>query len=353
MQVITTEGVQPGERFEVWRDIVARTLRFRMEPLVPVDHAPGAETRFAAIGGVPLVTFEKGFTIRYSRTRAEIARSQAPYYFVQLQLAGLCQLLRGEEQFSLSVGDGVILDPLRDFEMTFPVPDKARRRVLVVGFPKEAMTTRMPRLASLHGAVLRRNMPLARLLAGYLLNGFDVADDLTPEAAALFAEHAVELLTQSLRESWAEVPQPSEARREALFVRACRLVNLRHGDPRLAPEPLARELGVSTRLLHRIFAEHGETVMKRVFVERLNRAENLLSAPEAAHRTVTDIAFSCGFNDSSHFGRVFAAHKSMTPTEWRRRGNIRATTVESKSGRPDLESIQTGWSTTDTSVMRP
>ena len=323
MQVITTEGVPPGERCEFWRDIVARgALRFRMDSLETANHAPHAEARLAAIGGLALVTFESAFTMRYSRTRAEIARSQPPYYFVQLQLAGPLQLQRGEQQFSLSVGDGFVVDPLREFEMTFAVPDNARRRTLVAGFPKEAMTTRMPRPESLHGAVLRRNMPLARLLAGYLLKGFDVADDLTPEAATLFGEHAVELLTQSLRESWGKAPQPSEAWREALFIRACRLVRLRHGDPRLAPEPLARELGVSTRLLHRIFAEHGETVMKRVFVERLNRAENLLSAPEAAHRTVTDIAFSCGFNDSSHFGRVFAAHKSMTPTEWRRRGNI-------------------------------
>jgi len=323
MQVITTEGVPPGERLEFWRDIVARgAMQFRMEPLGPVDDAPHAEMRLAAIGGLSLVRFESAFLLRYGRTRAELARSQAPYYFMQLQLAGRCQLRRGEEQFSLEVGDGCVEDPLREFEMTFAALDNGRRRTLVVGFPKEAMTTRMPRLESLHGTVLRRNMPLARLLAGYLLNGFDVADDLTPEAATLFGEHAVELLTQSLRESWAEAPQPSEAWREALFVRACRLVRLRHGDPRLAPEPLARELGVSTRLLHRIFAEHGETVMKRVFAERVDRAAKLLGAPEAAHRTVTDIAFSCGFNDSSHFGRVFAAEMLMTPTEWRRQENM-------------------------------
>jgi AraC-like DNA-binding protein len=60
--------------------------------------------------------------------------------------------------------------------------------------------------------------------------------------------------------------------------------------------------------------------MRRIFAERIGRAAHLLRVPEAAHRTVTDIAFSCGFNDSSHFGRVFAARMSMTPTDWRRRG---------------------------------
>jgi len=203
--------------------------------------------------------------------------------------------------------------------MTFAAPDNARRRTLVVGFPKEALATRILRPELLHGAVLQRNLPMTRLLAGYLLNGFDVADDMTPEAATLFGVHAVELLALSLHESWVERPQPSAAWREALFVRACRLVKLRHADPRLAPASLARELRVSTRLLHRVFAEHGETVMRRVFAERVDRAAKLLEAPEAAHRTVTDIAFSCGFNDSSHFGRVFAAQMSMTPSAWRRR----------------------------------
>lgn len=323
MQVITTEGVPPGERFEFWRDIVARgALHFRMEPLEPVDRAPHAEMRFAAIGGLALVKFESAFITRYSRTRAEIARSQAPYYFMQLQLDGRCQLQWGEEQFSLVVGDGFVADPLREFEMTFVAPDNARRRTLVVGFPKEALATRIPRPELLHGSVLRRNLPLVRLLAGYLLSGLDVADDMTPEAATLFEEHAVELLTQSLRESWAEQPQPSEAWREALFVQACRLIKLRHGDPDLAPEPLAQQLGVSTRFLQRVFAERGETVMKRIFAERVHHAAKLLCAPEAARRTVTDIAFSCGFNDSSHFGRVFAAQMLMTPTEWRRQANV-------------------------------
>jgi AraC-like DNA-binding protein len=58
--------------------------------------------------------------------------------------------------------------------------------------------------------------------------------------------------------------------------------------------------------------------MKFILAERLKGAARLLAAPEAAHRSVTDIAFSCGFNDSSHFGRVFAAKMGVTPTEWRR-----------------------------------
>jgi AraC family transcriptional regulator, positive regulator of tynA and feaB len=86
-----------------------------------------------------------------------------------------------------------------------------------------------------------------------------------------------------------------------------------------APADIARDVGVSSRTLARIFAEHNETVMRRVFDERVRQAARLLAAPAAAHRSVTDIAVACGFNDVSHFGRAFAHRMQMAPSQWRRR----------------------------------
>ena len=43
---------------------------------------------------------------------------------------------------------------------------------------------------------------------------------------------------------------------------------------------IAHRLGVSPRLLQKIFAERGETVMARLWEERVNRAARLLSAPD-------------------------------------------------------------------------
>jgi AraC-like DNA-binding protein len=318
MIVITTDNVPPRERFEFWRDSIARTaLQFRMEP---VKHAPRGEARLAAVGGLGVMKCDGSVAARYTRTRAEIGRSQAPRYFVQIQLRTQCVLDHGEKQSLVAVGDGFAADPLREFDMRFAAPENPHKRVLVAGFRKEAVAARVARPDLIHGAVLRHSRPLMRLLTSYLLSGLEIADEMTPEGAALFEGHAVELLAQALRESWAEETRPSEAWREALFMQACRLIRLRYGDPGLGAEPLARELGISTRLLQRIFAQRGETVMRRIFAERIARAAQLLRDPEAAQRTVIDIAFSCGFNDSSHFGRVFAAHMSMTPTDWRRRG---------------------------------
>ncbi len=318
MPVITTEGVPPGERFEFWRDSIARSaLEFRMQPVSVASHG---EIRLAAVGGIGLMRYDGAVATRYSRGRAEISRSQGPYYFVQLQLRGDCLLERGEERSVLSIGDGFVGDPLREFDMAFAVPEVAGKCSLVARFARDAVSSRLGRPDLLDRVVLRHRKPLTRLLTSYLLNGLDIAEEITPDAAALFEEHAVDLLAQVLREALAETPARSTAWREALFVRAGRLIRLRYGDPGFGLVPLARELGVSSRLVQKIFAERGETVMRRVFAERIAGAAALLVSPAAEHRSVTDIAYSCGFNDSSHFGRVFAARMGMTPTEWRKNG---------------------------------
>jgi transcriptional regulator GlxA family with amidase domain len=136
----------------------------------------------------------------------------------------------------------------------------------------------------------------------------------------LFGQHSVELLALALAESRRLEPVRSVTLRDALFVRACRLISLRCGDPDLSSETIAQALGISTRLLQRIFAERDKTLMTHVWGERVSRAAKLLVDPQAAHRSVTEIAFACGFSDSTHFGRVFAARMGMTPTRWRRHG---------------------------------
>jgi AraC family transcriptional regulator, positive regulator of tynA and feaB len=166
--------------------------------------------------------------------------------------------------------------------------------------------------------LVRRDEPLTRLVMSYFVNGFETAKDLTPDACALFVQHSVELLAQALAESPRLEPVRSVALRDALFVRACRLISLRCADPDLSSETIAQALGISTRLLQRIFAERDKTPMAHVWRERVSRAAKLLGDPQAAHRSVTEIALACGFSDSTHFGRVFAAHMGMTPTQWRR-----------------------------------
>jgi AraC-like DNA-binding protein len=195
------------------------------------------------------------------------------------------------------------------------------RAALIVRMPRPWIDARVARPDLVPGALLRRDDPVSQLFASFARNGFESTAALSAYAAATFAAHSVELLTLALGEKPSE-PLPAQALREALFVRAGRLIDLRFAEPGLTPDRIAGSLGVSTRLLQRVFAERGATVMERVWERRVCRAARLLAMPEASHRSITEIAFACGFNDSAHFTRAFAARVGVTPSHWRQRTRV-------------------------------
>jgi AraC-like DNA-binding protein len=245
-------------------------------------------------------------------TGAHIARADEHVYGACVHCAGEARISRRGETITLHPGDIFITDSRHEFTLDLERP----WRHLVVTLPTHCLDRRVSRPDSLAGAVLRV-CPLARLWATHLARGFALGDELSPAAAALFARHSVDLLAQLVDESCSALT-PTEATRAAMFASACQLIAIKFGEPDLTPAVIARDIRVSSRTLARIFAENNETVMRRVFDERVRQAARLLAAPAAAHRSITDIAFTCGFNDLSHFGRAFASRMQMTPSQWRR-----------------------------------
>ncbi len=195
------------------------------------------------------------------------------------------------------------------------------RAALIVRMPRPWIDARVARPDLVAGVLLHRVDPMPRLFASFMRNGFETAAALSADAAATFAAHSVELLALALGERPSE-PLPAQALREALFARAGRLIDLRFAEPGLTPDRIAGSLGVSTRLLQKLFAERGATVMERVWEKRVSQAASLLAMPQASHRSITEIAFACGFNDSAHFTRAFAARVAVTPSQWRQRARV-------------------------------
>jgi AraC-like DNA-binding protein len=311
MNSATTDMVASKERPDFWADLITRQLNpMRIEA---VGQRPfRGEVQAQGISGLA-VSVVSCQGIHALHGRGEVALTKQHFHVACVHLAGEGRIIHRGEDTCLRRGDVFLTDSRHQFEFDLERP----WRHLVVALPTHWLDSRLTRPELVSGAVLR-DQPLARLWARHLADGYALADALSPAAAALFAQHSIDLLSQALEERGNPRPRPSEAWRAAVFQRACRLIALELGDPALAPDRVALRLHVSTRTLARIFAEHDETIMRRIYDERVRRAAGLLADAGAAHRSVTDIAFVCGFNDVSHFGRVFAARMHLTPSRWRR-----------------------------------
>jgi len=312
----SSDAIAPHERFEVWGDFLDRTLMpIRIEPAK--EHPFYIELGNRFIGDVPLVSVA-GAGCLATRGRLEIARSTDHFYLVSMHLSGVTSLTTRGIQTYLAPGDVFLIDTMNEVKFGLERP----YHHLLVKFPKKWLDARLPRVDQLFGSVLSHTDPLTRLYTNYLAAGFQLAEQLPPAATTLFCQHLIELLSLALAGSQPD-RLPSKAWRAAIFVHACRVIALKFSDPALSPDLIARTLGISTRMLHRIFAEHDEKVMQHVLKVRVERAAKLIASAQSTERPITHIAFVCGFNDLTHFGRAFSKHMGMTPTECRRQARSR------------------------------
>lgn len=90
-------------------------------------------------------------------------------------------------------------------------------------------------------------------------------------------------------------------------------------DPDLCPESIARAHFVSTRQLHRAFADDSSTVSRLVRQRRLEHGRRELCDPRLADLSVTDVALRCGFGDLAAFSRAFKDAFHEPPSTFRRR----------------------------------
>ena len=155
-----------------------------------------------------------------------------------------------------------------------------------------------------------------RLLAGYANVLADRSDLMSGESGRLISAHMYDLAALAI-----SGVHDAAGCREG--VRAARLRAVKadirdnlHGHD-IALEDLARRHGISQSYIRRLFAHEGSSYTDFVLDQRLLRARRLLTDVRFAGRTISDIAFECGFGDLSYFNRVFRRRYGMTPSDMR------------------------------------
>ena len=108
-----------------------------------------------------------------------------------------------------------------------------------------------------------------------------------------------------------------------------------HLQDNLSLDQLARETDYSRAHFLRMFrATTGKTPHQYLTQCRIERARSMLL--EAEKISLTDIAAWCGFSSQSHLTRVFRKHVGVTPGEFMRRQNLKASREQFSNLQPVL-----------------
>lgn len=162
-----------------------------------------------------------------------------------------------------------------------------------------------------------------RLLTSYLASHRQLMNTeaaRTPLFAQTVANHITDLVALAVGTNTDATELASERGLRAARLDAVkRWILARLGSPELNLESAAKAFGLSPRSIQILFTVEGTTFTGFVLRERLALAHRRLSMPLLAQRTVSEIAFSCGFGDLSYFNRSFRKMYGETPSDVRHR----------------------------------
>jgi AraC family transcriptional activator of tynA and feaB len=143
-----------------------------------------------------------------------------------------------------------------------------------------------------------------------------VEEGVPHEAAPVVAKHFIDVLVSAYslaHRNDADGSSIANARR----VRIMRYIETQLRDPELNASAVAEAFRISPRYLRMIFAKDDESVSTYILRRRLEECARDMRSGLSRSRTITDIAFSWGFNGAPHFTRTFRDHFGMTPKEYR------------------------------------
>jgi AraC-like DNA-binding protein len=303
---LATSCVPRSDRLGFWSGALAR-LCGRL-----LTDAAGADTLDARIdyGAIDRL---KLCRIEVSRHRVmlspELARTEKhPVVKIVLQESGSTIFEQGGERVELSPGMGIAYDVSRPHKIT----SRAATRHLVVIVPKDIAARRGLRLNDLASRRFSTGDGVGRLAYDLVRATMLEMPSIAPESEGELAETILNLVSLPLAAAPRGLPVPSPTTLLNDQVRSYIRAHLR--DPELCIDRIAAALSYSKRYLHMCFADQGMTIAEYIWMERLEQCRRALALSGENGQTVTDIAFSHGFNSSSHFSRIFKKRFGYPPS---------------------------------------
>ena len=245
----------------------------------------------------------------FRKTR-ELANTEDRYLSILHVLSGTELLEIDGTEVILNAGDVVLWDSER--QMSFSVSDPLKKVTLMM--PETQMRHVFPHVDDFVGVPIDGRRGAGALFANHLQTlereiwtmGSNELDGVLRGTLELLANAYGGTETMALRSMKSVTME-----RIRQFV----LENL--SDCELSPTRIAAAHRISIRYLHWLFEDSDASVSEWIRNQRIERCKADLINPQYRHHSITDIAGRWGFNDVSHFGKVFRKTVGVSPREFR------------------------------------
>jgi AraC-like DNA-binding protein len=312
--LLDTSHVEPHRRAEYWSDMVCGTY-------VQLDCAPRVDAYAKDFQGSIQVAELAALQLTHvtsqaqlvQRTQAKIASDPDDYFLVSIQAAGQGMLSQDGREALLQRGDFALYDSTRPYTLKFD----GDFQQYVLKLPGRSLRTAVRDTELLTATAVSGQKGAGHLMINMISTLAQDIDTLAPESAAAVADSVTNILIAGLSALPAarKLPVSQLHAYQVERIKACVRAHLQ--DPHLNVALISGELKSSASTLHRTWASEACSLSDYIWAQRLEHAKRDLCDPSLAARSVSEIAFSWGFNDAAHFSRAFRSRFACAPREMR------------------------------------
>lgn len=311
---LSTAAVPHSQRFNYWLDMIC-AVYVQLDSDRPECSDVFGDIEFGRIGGIDF-TMLCSNAPHLRRTASLIRGTTESYYLVQLQRQGRGVVSQDGRIAIVEPGDFVIYDTTRPYELIYDCP---QHEVTVMRLPQAQLEQHVGGLDGLTATTVHGQSAAAGLLQSMAGTLQRELDQLHPSSVLEVGDAITHVIAAGLR----SLPRANQRRPSTLYAYHLARIkdyvrkNLR--DPELSTSSVARAMGISPDHVARLFRHEPMPLSRLIWQQRLDACRRDLADPRLAERSISEIAFSWGFNEAAHFSRSFKEQFGSTPREWRAR----------------------------------
>lgn len=285
-------------------------VELEVEQMDP-EHPPIARMYRYPFGDMTFVrSVTRGGAHRVTRSARLIRSSTHNNFFIGFLLSGVAKLSQGASEALLEAGDLAILDSTREYAIEVPHAFDA----LWVRVPRHRLEGRLQSLSEIMAQKIAGNSGVGHVASNMLLAALAEAPKLRPGEANRIANHLLDLMGLALADLTRRPASETQSNyRLSTLRRVQAFIDEHLDDETLSANTVARAHHVSVRYLNKLFEREGTSIARWTRMRRLELCRSDLESKAPVRRTISDIAYSHGFRNVSHFNRVFKTRFGCSP----------------------------------------
>lgn len=299
-----------GQSVDSWNRQLRESMGSCWSARPPTGLNPSVSYKISAIDEFSLLGISVSSPVAYASTPSHSPGSRQRLFFIHMGSAPNCMHIRGKDLLQ-QPGECMLGDSAENTTSACLSPHST----ICAGFPTEVLREYLPDAEEYVGKHLFQHSTYFRIVPRLLSSLYCITvmhgdNDRSRLIAGGLVKTFAKWCSVSRSDSFADFRISYERVRQTISSHIC--------DPDLSVESIARMHGVSTRHLQKLFARRNDSVSNCIRRERLRGCVLDLRDVKSSARSITEIAFTWGFNSASHFSATFKSEYGLTAREYRR-----------------------------------